>query len=205
MWARKIIGIYGILCIPENKIYIGKSSNVKQQISTYYHRMKINKHENILMQEAFNKFGRSCFRDFIIEECEYEDLGSRAAYWISYYKSNQEEFGYNKQSGEWIGYTVSRDAVQRAMNNNQKCLFKSGKDNPQYNKHGELNPNYGNKWTDEMKSSLSKKRRDGYKSGKYQPMRGYRHMYKDGVNKMVSPSDLKNYLNDGWSFGVYRG
>ena len=26
MWARKIIGIYGILCIPENKIYIGKVS-----------------------------------------------------------------------------------------------------------------------------------------------------------------------------------
>ena len=64
----KLKGIYGIRNKVNNHIYIG-SANVSFQNRWYDHRtqLKNNKHSNIHLQNAYNKYGVENFEYFIIE------------------------------------------------------------------------------------------------------------------------------------------
>lgn len=97
-----VIGIYGIRNLKNNKIYIGKSINIRQRI--YNHIGGLNskdpKRENQHFTNAWWKYGKESFEYFILEIFEKSEnlenlLKERELYWMNFYNSTNREFGYN--------------------------------------------------------------------------------------------------------------
>jgi len=92
--------IYMIINKINNKRYIGQSINVKRRICEHIQKFKENK--NNILYYAFNKYGLNNFEFKIIDIANnMDDLNTKEIQYISLYKSNNKEFGYNLESGGW--------------------------------------------------------------------------------------------------------
>jgi group I intron endonuclease len=69
-----MIGIYRIKNIINNKCYYGSAKNIKRRWVLHKSALKHNRHENIYLQRAWNKYGEEKFIFEIIEECEIDKL-----------------------------------------------------------------------------------------------------------------------------------
>jgi len=93
--------IYCVYCTVTRKKYIGKTKQeVKTRIKQHY---KDRKRLDYLFYRAINKHGWNAFIWGIIEECDISLLNEREEYWISFYKTNQNQYGYNMSSGGEFG------------------------------------------------------------------------------------------------------
>lgn len=93
-----MIGIYKITNLINNKCYIGQSRNIKRRFSNHKSdafNKKSNQY-NYPLYRAIRKYGIDNFLFEIIEECEIDKLSEREQFWILYYKSNNNKFGYNQ-------------------------------------------------------------------------------------------------------------
>jgi group I intron endonuclease len=93
------IGIYGIRNLENGKWYIGQSSDTHRRLVNHLSGLKSKRHHNPHLQCAFNKYGESNFEFRLLEEAPEGLLDTRERLWIEFYKSNQEQFGYNLESG----------------------------------------------------------------------------------------------------------
>lgn len=57
----RFVGIYQIHNLINNKIYIGSSTDVKQRLRWHKSKLRLNKHNNIHLQNAYNKYGDKNF------------------------------------------------------------------------------------------------------------------------------------------------
>jgi len=89
------MGIYGITCTITNKVYIGKSINIKNRWSAHRFMLRRGKHDNSYLQHAWNLHGEENFLFSIIEETSKEDLQDKEIYYIDLYKACNRQFGYN--------------------------------------------------------------------------------------------------------------
>lgn len=67
-----IIGVYKItntLC-PKGKYYIGYSCNIRRRWNKHKRDLKNEKHINIYLQNAYNKYGANCLKYEILHECK---------------------------------------------------------------------------------------------------------------------------------------
>lgn len=89
--------VYKIINLQNNKIYIGSSLNVNQRLNAHKRNLRDNKHINKILQEEYNSFGVQNFVYGIIEYVEYDKelLLDREQYWLDYYKSYDNNYGYN--------------------------------------------------------------------------------------------------------------
>lgn len=78
-----MIGIYKITS-PNNKIYIGRSSNIEKRFKQYKSFNKSN-NSQIKLIRSFNKYGIENHIFEIIEECLFEELNIKERYWQDYY------------------------------------------------------------------------------------------------------------------------
>jgi group I intron endonuclease len=88
-------GIYKIKNLIDKKIYIGSSVNLLKRESKHFWMLRNNIHDNNHLQNSFNKSGEKNFKFEIIEECGEKLLIEKENYYISYYKSNNSEYGFN--------------------------------------------------------------------------------------------------------------
>lgn len=112
--------IYKITNIITNKIYIGSASYYDKRIGTHIHRLRKNDHDNMYLQNAYNKYGESSFEFEIIEHCEKDNLLEKEQYWLDYYKSYDRENGYNlvKIAGSNRGYKMTEESRKRVSDAN---------------------------------------------------------------------------------------
>ena len=92
-------GIYCITNLNNNKRYIGQTYDLKYRWMRHKSDLNCGSHHNKHLQSAWNKYGEE---NFIFEELEYcslEQLDEREIYWIGYYNSQNQEFGYNLADG----------------------------------------------------------------------------------------------------------
>lgn len=78
----KVSGIYCIENITNHKTYIGSSKNIYQRLLKHFALLRHNKHQNAHLQSAWNKYGESSFRWFILELCDSVKLAEREQYCI---------------------------------------------------------------------------------------------------------------------------
>ena len=98
MSYKKITGIYMIRCKINNKIYIGRSKNIKDRWKQHKKELRNNKHCNKNIQKDWNKYGQDNFEFNIIVECEEDKLNELERKYINEYKSCG--FGYNMTFGK---------------------------------------------------------------------------------------------------------
>lgn len=96
-YSKKIAGIYKIVNIKNNKIYIGSSVHVINRFNAHKNLLNKNKHFNSHLQSAWNKYGECNFVFELIEELVKDDLVKKEEYYIILYNANNPKFGYNKR------------------------------------------------------------------------------------------------------------
>lgn len=98
--------IYKITNLINKKVYIGKDKNNNKKYLG----------SGIYLKRSIKKYGRNNFKKEILEYC-YNDIkiNNREKYWIKFYKSNNNKYGYNLTDGGDGGYT-SRFSKNRKNN-----------------------------------------------------------------------------------------
>lgn len=59
--------IYGIICLNNNKLYVGSTINLSKRLCKHKNLLKTNKHHSKSMQNSYNKYVNKKFYYFIIE------------------------------------------------------------------------------------------------------------------------------------------
>lgn len=132
-----IAGIYKIINLVNNKIYIGSAVNFNKRKNNHKSKLLMNKHHSKKLQNAWNKYGFENFEFEIIEECEKEKLIEREQYYIDLYNSFNEGYNCCPIAGSSLGAKRSDD------------FKRSQSDRNMGNSYGK-----GYKWTEENKNKL---------------------------------------------------
>lgn len=153
-------GVYRIVNDINCKIYIGSSIHVNKRLEEHRSTLKNNCHHNIHLQRAWNKYGEENFSFEILEiiEDDVDMLRQKEQYWMDYYKSYNNNLGYNIShyatgSG---GYEVSdetKEKIRQAAIGRKASEATKQKLSEQ--RTGELNSFYGKHHTDEAKRKMS--------------------------------------------------
>jgi group I intron endonuclease len=88
-------GIYKIVNIKNNKVYIGSSINLDSRKYKHFWMLEKNIHDNNYLQSSYNKYGKDTFYFDIVEVCLPEELIIKENFYIHKHKSNNLSFGYN--------------------------------------------------------------------------------------------------------------
>ena len=107
-----MIGIYSITCTITNKVYIGKSINIKNRWHQHRYALRRNNHDNSYLQNAWNTHGEKNFQFSIVEETTEEDLQDKEIYYIELYKTGIRQFGYNLRKEDKITKRMHKDTRQ---------------------------------------------------------------------------------------------
>ena len=145
-----MIGIYSITNKLNNKRYIGQSIDIETRIKRHFRELRRGVHHCHHLQRAFDKYGEDNFETEILLICnENDDLNEKEKEYIEKYDSYRN--GYNlTMGGKGDSGLIVTDEFRAKMS---KLV------------RGEKNPNYGNKWAQEMKNHLSEKFSDGSRKG----------------------------------------
>ena len=105
-------GLYRIQNIINNKIYIGSSININNR--EYKHFWMLNKgiHDNQYLQNSYTLYSKNSFVFECIEFCNEKSLIEKENYYISLYKSNDLNYGYNLASVNEFRRNTFNDEVK---------------------------------------------------------------------------------------------
>ncbi len=67
-------GIYLIYCKTNDKFYVGKTKRFKDRRSSHLSGLRNNKHDNVHLQNAWNKYGSKSFSFILVMLCELGEL-----------------------------------------------------------------------------------------------------------------------------------
>jgi hypothetical protein len=147
---NKIVGIYKITNLKNNKVYVGSAVNIKNRIKTHKSLLKNNKHFNNHLQSSYLKYGTDYFRYDIIETTTLTEMLDREVYWITSLKANNPKYGYNKRLivNSNLGIKLSDETKKklreshlghkRTDETNKKIIISQYKKICQFDKNGEF-------------------------------------------------------------------
>lgn len=92
--ANKICGVYKITNIVNGKFYIGSSNDIKARWRQHKDKLRVNKHGNTYLQNAWNKYGEENFLFEVVEECNPEFQFEREQYYLNTLNPFDDQ-GYN--------------------------------------------------------------------------------------------------------------
>lgn len=95
-------GIYIIRNLITGKCYIGQSVSICRRVLRHKCDMNNNRHYNLYLQRAWNKYGANSFRFDVLEICRRDDLDEKEIMYIQQFNSFID--GYNLTAG-WYGHS----------------------------------------------------------------------------------------------------
>lgn len=116
-------GIYKIICLINNKFYIGSSVNIDKRLRNHKRSLRKNSHDNKYLQNAWNKYGEHNFRFEIIETIhDIKQLLIREQWWLDNTECYKKEIGFNiatnvtaPTTGKLIDLTGQKFGILTAM------------------------------------------------------------------------------------------
>lgn len=151
-----MIGIYMIENLVNHKRYIGKTIDFNRRTYLHLHYLRSGLHKNSHLQNSWNKYGSENFRIVLFDdrtlECESLSrldinklLNELEIAWIKFYKSSDENYGYNlSEGGEGAtllgdrnpsyGKPKSNDTIKKICETISKNKSHSGERNGRYGK-----------------------------------------------------------------------
>lgn len=154
-------GIYYIINKINNTKYIGSSKNIEKRFKQHKMKLRNLKHHSVFLQRSYNKHGLENFEFCIVEET-YQ-LFEREQFHINLH---DKKHLYNVGSvggGDNFTNNPNKTQIIEKMSQGSKKMWdnRTPEERDKLRMSGDNNPNYGNKWTREMKnknSELAKKR-----------------------------------------------
>lgn len=147
-------GIYKIINIAKDKIYIGSAIDLKSRKWLHWNSLKNNIHHNSYLQNSWNKYGEYCFIFNVLEYCSENKLIEREQYWIDLTNCCDPKIGYNilKKARSPIGYKHTEEAKLKLS------LAHKGKPKSEEHKRKIGLLRIGTKHTEEAKAKMRKTR-----------------------------------------------
>jgi len=108
-----MIGIYRIKNLTNNKCYYGSSKEIEKRWSRHENELNKNKHHNILLQRAWNKYGKSNFIFEVVETCEIEQLLELEQKYLD--SKPEYNIGLTASGGDNITNNPNRDLIIENM------------------------------------------------------------------------------------------
>ena len=108
---EKLCGVYCIENILNDKKYIGISRDIRRRWSEHKSDLKSHTHVNQYLQNAWDKYGESNFKFYIIELCDENSLSDLECYYIKLYKTLSHENGYNLTAGGESAPTTGKAVI----------------------------------------------------------------------------------------------
>ena len=138
-------GIYRIRNKINGKCYYGSSINIKKRRLKHINGLSKNKHENIHLQNAWNKYGSNCFEFEIVEECNKDMLRDVEQTYIDL----NPEYNIGKQStgGDNLSNNPNKvEIIERIKKTNKKRLdnMTTEEKKEKFSMPMERNPNWKN-------------------------------------------------------------
>lgn len=138
-----MIGIYRIRNIVNNKCYYGSSKNINRRWTKHKSQLNHNRHENVILQRAWNKYGEDNFIFEIIEECTRQNLLITEQ---KYLDSNPEyNIGLQSSGGDNLTNHPDRELIIKKITktiNNNINLMSDNEKKTKWSKPKESNPNW---------------------------------------------------------------
>ena len=88
-------GVYIIQNKINNKVYIGASRDTYNRLCMHKWRLRVNTHDNVHLQSAFNKYGEENFICDVLEDCDEQFIYSQENYWSKMLNAHDRKHGYN--------------------------------------------------------------------------------------------------------------
>lgn len=139
-----MICIYSITCQVDGRRYIGKTINSKSRFANHKSMMKRSscaKSMNRHLWSAAQEHGVAAFTFEVIEgftEVDEVHIAMRELHWMGHFRSCDRGYGYNLRADSRTKMVVHEETL---------CLYR--------NRVGQLNPNFGRRWTKEQKNHMS--------------------------------------------------
>ena len=201
-------GIYSIINTVNDKIYIGKTTNLYRRKYQHFGQLNSGKHTNEYLAASVKKYGVDKFYFNVIEFCDESVLGEREYYWIKHFDSNNRNKGYNidiiNEDGTTTRDWSSNEKMTKTIKKTGGRPKLLGADNPtsktvyQYSLEGEYLGEFGGAHeagrvlgSPDLFSAISKvaRTRTGQSLG-YQ----WRYEKFDRVSKYILGEKVKNIL-----------
>jgi len=187
-------GIYKIKNIKNNEYYIGSTINLVRRWSQHKSRLKYNTHHSIILQRAWNKYGKDSFIFEIIEECDPEFLFEKEQNYIDTFNPKYN-VGLNACGGDNLTNNPNRQEIIQKMTESLKKRFLEMTDDEKKLRSeackGIKNSNFGNKWSDDARKSLSEKKKKYYENNS--PINKNKKL-EDVIGEEKATEIKKNYL-----------
>lgn len=123
MSRKKTTGIYCIENTTNNKKYIGQSVNIEGRWAKHKTALRQNSHDNDYLQKAWNKYGEDKFKFYILEKCDKNKLNEKEIYYINFYNTLNDQFGYNLKNGGQAGTITEYGKIKKS--NSLKETYKN--------------------------------------------------------------------------------
>lgn len=165
---KNFSGIYMIKNIINDKVYIGQTK--MRFVKRFWHHewmLNHNKHDNIHLQNAWNKYGSDCFEFSVLCVCDdYDRLNELEIFYIN--KFNSVENGYNIQSGGQVNIStyIPEESRKIVGEKNRKRMIGCKLSDKTRKKMSDSRIGSKNgfaKLTEEDVAEIKKMIRDGYK------------------------------------------
>jgi group I intron endonuclease len=125
----KTSGIYKIINIKTNKVYIGSSTGIEYRFKTHTRELNGNIHINTDLQSDWNEIGCELFTMEIIETVDDPyDLPERESYYIKLYKLKDGVYNKSDPMYEYISGREDKIIVDKGKNNKRRRLYTYSKD-----------------------------------------------------------------------------
>lgn len=144
-------GIYKILNIINNKVYVGSANIIEKRWRDHKWYLNHNIHHNSHLQSSWNKYGADAFEFTILLECETDDLLTNELKFIMAHNSFDNNYGYNVNDPE-------HKFLNRKHSEKTKEILsfkKMGDKNPMYGKFGIEHPKFNKKASIESRNKMS--------------------------------------------------
>lgn len=109
-------GIYIILIHPMNGVYVGSAVCFQRRWNEHRRKLNGNFHDNIILQNAWNKYGEYAFEFAIVEFVdERAALCEREQAWIDHYaaRTDIKHFNVSPVAGSQLGYRHTDDTRRK--------------------------------------------------------------------------------------------
>lgn len=115
MAGKYCSGVYAIVNMVSEKMYIGSSVHVKRRLSNHRTALRRGTHYLVHLQRAWSKYGEESFVFMVVEECEPEQCVAKEQEWLDAVCPHTPEVGYNRSptASSCLGFRHTEETKEK--------------------------------------------------------------------------------------------